>query len=482
MNHRLVAPVERVAAAPGTAWPVPAVIVDAAGGPIGFVPPGARDCGAFDRGALDGPIDIRQLRTGAVTAVCEFQRVAVGGEGAGFDRLGLEAEVALDGRDDWRTITRLLLTIAAEMRAADASGRGGERHVGERLGDDPDDASSADPIDDGLQRALADAFESFVRQALRRADAGRARDESLMAAVSPHAPSADAPLPIGGGFSVHAMRVTRATWSERPGWEDAAAGGPASAAELDAERATDTASVPDDVADAPLGEYLGSNATLADVWSRETKGDRIAAIGGVVRDGSATVLVLHPDPTRAALAYSSTLVNALAAELRTPKPRIIVLAEAATLRELLTMWLAEQAPPPGTETAIVVDARQSRVVLELTGDGAAEFVQRVAEEDRTDLAALGSVLPWRIVLRATDDDGLIEADSAATALRSGNDESQAGAVEAHGPATEAAPPSPAAPATNHVMGASDLSWPGPPDDEGHVWPGTRDDDERGGAS
>ncbi|MGO2112893.1 MAG: hypothetical protein ACTH31_14910 [Pseudoclavibacter sp.] len=467
MKHRLAAATERVAFGPAVSWPVPVVVVDGTGIPVGFVGPGEMNGGTFSGGALDDDLEVRQLRTSSFTAICEFVHVPVGGSGAGLERLTVSLSAVLDGHDDWRALERVLREVAEAGAARGPGGAGGNPpdapgaasgrvtmtwgSAHDDGGDDGDGDDGADPIDDALVRSLGDSLDSYVRDALRAADAGRARDESLAHALAPGQPTNSNPATLTGPFAVFDVRVVRATWAS--GVLDAAAadlrvatddgdvrgasgawgadvdGGSSASGGAGSSGLAVAGAPQEDLADQPLADVLGSNAALAGVWARETGGDQVTAISGVVHGDGATVMVLHPDPTKAALAYTGGLAAALGAELRTGPPRVIVLAEAPTLRELVQQWLDEQAIPGGIVAATVVDAGQSRVVIEVSGPGDAEFVERIADESQADLSALGSLLPWRVVLRAAGDDGLVEADSAGTALRRG-DAGVAGAADA----------------------------------------------------
>lgn len=444
VTNVLAGPVERVAAAPGTPWNTLAVIVSGqapSAAPIGVVAPGDTDCGTFWGDALDGVIDVRQLRREPVPVRLALERVDVGDAGGSLDRLDLVADVALDGSDRWRGLCRGLRMLDPRASRNDAA--------------DTALAEDADAIDRHLADAMGAALESYVRDALARADVGSARDGALAHIIAPSTPVA-----IGGSFSVRALRVSAASWAvdrlsdphrastsalrEVPTDPSAPADGtelsgddalvidveadtgevmvadaqqnretaelelePESAAR-DGDIDTGPVALPANVADAPLERFLGSSPVLATAWASETDGDPVAAIGGVVHEGDATVIVLHPNPEQVVL--SGRLFDALGAALHVGTPRLLVLPAADSLRALLEHWLAEQAPPAGIESALVIDDLQRRVVLELSGDRAAEFVERVAESGRVDLAALGAVLPWSISLRAVGEHGLVEAD------------------------------------------------------------------------
>lgn len=434
MTNWFTGAVERVAAAPGTRWNGLAVIVDAGGDaslddddggrarPIGLAAPGDIDCATFRGDALDGRIAIRQLRRSQSDVRLHLERLAVGDAGDSLDRLEVVATVALDAPDRWRGLEHELRMLGAQT----ADARGG------------------DVIDDRLREVLETALESFVRGSLLTADARDARDGLLAHAILPSGTAT-----LGGSFRLHALRVTRASWAGSSGvadaepYEGSALEVPTSASAeadesaeasmaepatvdvaltsemalaLDAALAADTEASGDPARapDAPLADSLGSSPALAEAWAREASDVGVAAIGAVVHDNEATVLVLHDDPSRVAL--SSALMSSLGRALNVGAPRVLLMSVTATLRELLTDWLAEQAVPAGVEAAVLVDDERRRVVLELSGADAAGFVERIAHSGAVDLAVLGAVLPWSVSLRAMGDEGLVEADGSGRAF------------------------------------------------------------------
>lgn len=309
----------------------------------------------------------------------------------------------------------------------------------------------AEHVDAALLDALREALDAHVRRTLAAADARSARDGSLATAIAPSLPVA-----IGELFELRSLRVDRAAWSGGEGealapgaiaGDPPGPGGPSSgerggAADddpLEAQAATGHAEDPlqpdggvrgpaPGFADAPLRDRLGSSPVLADAWRRHA-GREPDAIGAHVHGGEATVLVVQPDPDDTEL--SAELLDDLGAHLRAPSPRLILLPPAPTLRALIGRWLEEQAVPSGVTHAIVEDPARSRAVVELSGEDAAAFVERVATDGAADLGALGAVLPWGLQLRATTGEGVVVAP------REQNVDAGPGAASPPTPATEA---------------------------------------------
>lgn len=420
---RFVGPAERVPAAPGVPWSARVLVVDDDGRPIGHVEAGDLDAGTFAGGALDGHLRIRQLCPGPATFTLDLTDVAVGGAGGALERLIVVAEVALGEAAAARGITRI-----ARLARADGDARANaDRHA-------------SDPVDAAFTDDARAQLESHVRSALAAADAGAARDGSIASSIAP-----DLPAAIGDAFELRAVRVDRAAWAGGEGEAVVHAGVPGAATEPGASgraagdpdpdsdhRADDDRAAPGLVdlgagaapgfADAPLRDHLGSSPLLADAWRRRTGGDP-AAIGAFVQGADATVLALLERPDDAVL--TAGLLDDLGAQLQTQRPRLILLPEAPTLRALIGHWLGEQALPEAVTHAIVEDAARSRAIVELAGEGAAAFVERIATDDAADLGALGAVLPWGLSLRATGAEGVVVAPRRTDRDLDGDPESEA---------------------------------------------------------
>ena len=376
MTSRFLAPVERLTVVPGASWSALAVLVDDDRA-IGLVAPGDRDAARLTGAALDGEVEARQIRTETRVLRRSLRAVAVGDAGAGFDRLEVEVWLALDGARDWRALAELLGRLDG-------------------------------PIDRALDAAAEAAVDAVIRDRLASVPAAEAIDAAVGARLAAGLPA------VSGPFRIEDLRVLGA------GWRDDAASATSRIAELPSEPEPDLDSAVGEAAEPssadrasetahhlPLDELLGANPVLLDVWRRETGDETVVAIGGVANGPAGTVLVVHPAADRVVL--TGSLLAGLAEALHVQHARVILLPVARTVRELVSSWLAEQAVPDDLAWACVLDDTRSTLRVEFTGPRAGATVRRLAAEGTTDLRALSSIVPWRVVLRAADDDGTVEA-------------------------------------------------------------------------